>query len=110
LENMVSSSDGNGISRADFLRGMASAGLAMTLVGQSAQASAQNADPIPKSGSAAKPATTAITTGGLPFASAEADGLAIVDAPDPSDAVIRSALMTSYPVGAFSNLVCTEVA
>ncbi|NMN73965.1 alkyl sulfatase dimerization domain-containing protein [Rhizobium sp. 57MFTsu3.2] len=69
----MTSSDGNGISRADFLRGMASAGLAVTLVGKSAQASAQDAPPIPKSGSAAKPATkatldyNALYRNGLPF-------------------------------------------
>ncbi|MCW1751150.1 alkyl/aryl-sulfatase [Rhizobium acaciae] len=69
----MTSSGGNGISRADFLRGMASAGLAVTLVGKSAQASAQDAPPVPKSGVAAKPATkatlgyNALYRNGLPF-------------------------------------------
>lgn len=63
----------NGISRADFLRGVASAGLAVTFVGQTAEAPAQDAPPIPKSGSAAKPATKAtldynsLYRNGLPF-------------------------------------------
>ncbi|KRB59513.1 hypothetical protein ASE04_26465 [Rhizobium sp. Root708] len=69
----MTSSGGNGISRADFLRGVASAGLAVTLVGKSAQANAQDAPPIPKSGIAAKPATkatleyNALYRNGLPF-------------------------------------------
>ncbi|WP_223217264.1 alkyl/aryl-sulfatase [Rhizobium cauense] len=69
----MTSSDGNGISRSDFLRGMASAGLAVTLVGQSAKATAQDAPPVPRSGSAAKPATkatldyNALYRNGLPF-------------------------------------------
>ncbi len=69
----MSSSDNSGISRSDFLRGMASAGLAVTLVGQSTSASAQDAPPVPLSGSAAKPATkatldyNALYRNGLPF-------------------------------------------
>ncbi|WP_247750409.1 alkyl sulfatase dimerization domain-containing protein [Rhizobium sp. 16-449-1b] len=69
----MTSPDGNGISRADFLRGMASAGLAVTLVGKSAQANAQDAPPVSKSGVAAKPATkatldyNALYRNGLPF-------------------------------------------
>lgn len=69
----MTSPDGNGISRADFLRGMASAGLAVTLVGKSAQANAQDAPPVSKSGIAAKPATkatldyNALYRNGLPF-------------------------------------------
>lgn len=69
----MNSSDSNGISRSEFLRGMASAGLAVTLVGQSAKASAQDAPPVPASGSAAKPATratldyNALYRNGLPF-------------------------------------------
>ncbi|KWV47702.1 hypothetical protein AS026_13085 [Rhizobium altiplani] len=51
-----------------------------------------------------------IVTGQLPFTSAEAEGLAIVDALGPAEAIIRSAFMTAYPVGTFSHLVCTEVA
>lgn len=69
----MNSSDGNGISRADFLRGMATAGLAVSLVGQTAETRAQDAPPIPKSGSVAKPATkatldyNALYRNGLPF-------------------------------------------
>ncbi len=69
----MTSSDGNGISRSDFLRGMASAGLAVTLVGQSTQANAQDAPPVSPTGSVAKPASkatleyNALYRNGLPF-------------------------------------------
>jgi alkyl sulfatase BDS1-like metallo-beta-lactamase superfamily hydrolase len=67
------SSDNNGISRSQFIRGMASAGLAVTLIGQAGQASAQDAPPVPRTGSAAKPASkatidyNALYRNGLPF-------------------------------------------
>ncbi|MBO9124090.1 MULTISPECIES: hypothetical protein [unclassified Rhizobium] len=51
-----------------------------------------------------------ITTGRLPFTSAMMKGLAIVDAPGAAESIIRSAFISSYPVGTFSTLVCTEVA
>lgn len=66
-------SENNGISRAEFIRGMASAGLAVTLIGQAGLANAQDAPPVSKSGSAAKPATkatleyNALYRNGLPF-------------------------------------------
>ena len=72
---MNSSDNGNngGITRADFLRGMASAGLAVSVIGQSGKATAQDAPPVPASGNAAKPATeatkeyNALYRNGLPF-------------------------------------------
>lgn len=69
----MSSSDSNGISRAEFLRGVASAGFAVTLVGKSSQANAQDAPPVSSTGSANKPATkatleyNAMYRDGLPF-------------------------------------------
>ncbi|MBX5159057.1 MULTISPECIES: alkyl/aryl-sulfatase [unclassified Rhizobium] len=65
--------DNFGISRADFLKGMATTGLTVGLVGRSSAASAQDAPPVSPSGSAAKPATKATTEynalyrNGLPF-------------------------------------------
>lgn len=95
----MSSSDSSGISRADFLKGMASAGLAVTLVGQSAQALAQDAPPIPKSGSTAKPATkatldyNALYRNGLPFEDVEdfKDSHRGLLAALPDPAIIRNA-------------------
>ncbi|MCW1751149.1 hypothetical protein [Rhizobium acaciae] len=55
-------------------------------------------------------AAAEISQGRLPFQHAMAEGLAIVDAPGISDEVMRSAFTTSYPVGLFSDFVCTEVA
>jgi len=69
----MSISDTNGISRAEFLRGMASAGLAVSFIGQAGQANAQDAPPVSPSGNAAKPATKAtveyntLYRNGLPF-------------------------------------------
>lgn len=51
-----------------------------------------------------------IASGRLPFEQALSDGVSIVDAPAASAALIRSALLTAYPVGPFSAFVCTEVA
>jgi len=47
-------------------------------------------------------AAAEICKGHLPFDRAMAEGLAIVDAPGLSEEIIRSAFMTSYPVGEFS--------
>jgi len=69
----MSISDTNGISRAEFLRGMASAGLAVSFIGQAGQANAQDAPPVSPSGNAAKPATkgtveyNTLYRNGLPF-------------------------------------------
>lgn len=53
-------------------------------------------------------AAAAMTKGRLPFDHAMADGIAIVDALEPAEALIRSAFRTSYPLGRFSDFVCTE--
>jgi alkyl sulfatase BDS1-like metallo-beta-lactamase superfamily hydrolase len=69
----METSNGNGITRADFLRGVASTGLAVTFVGASKSASAQDAPPIPLSGNLAKAASkatlenNAMYRNGLPF-------------------------------------------
>lgn len=69
----MSSSDNGGISRSEFLRGVASAGFAVTLVGKSTQANAQDAPPVAASGTTNKPATkatldyNAMYRDGLPF-------------------------------------------
>lgn len=55
-------------------------------------------------------AAAEISSGRLPFERAMADGLAIVDAPGLYEEIVRSAFVSSYPMGAFSTLVCTEVA
>lgn len=51
-----------------------------------------------------------VVKGRLPFAQAQGAGIVFVDAPDASAASIRAAFMTAYPVGTFSDFVCTEVA
>jgi len=55
-------------------------------------------------------ASDEIAKGRLPFAQGQESGVVFVDAPDASAASIRSALMAAYPVGQFSDFVCTEVA
>jgi alkyl sulfatase BDS1-like metallo-beta-lactamase superfamily hydrolase len=72
-DGMNSSNNYSGITRADFLRGMASAGLTVSLIGQSGKVLAQDAPPVPASGNVAKPATeatkeyNALYRNGLPF-------------------------------------------
>jgi hypothetical protein len=51
-----------------------------------------------------------VTQGRLPFAHASITGVAVVDASDAPTALIQWAFATAYPVGRFSNFVCTEVA
>ncbi len=48
--------------------------------------------------------------GRLPFSQAREIGVVTVDAPELSGALIHSALTAAYPIGAFSDFVCTEVA
>lgn len=55
-------------------------------------------------------AATELTSGGLPFDVALDLGLAVLDAPGTDAESICSAFMTAYPVGQFSEFVCTEVA
>ncbi len=51
-----------------------------------------------------------VTSGGLPFDAALDLGLAVIDAPGTQAEQICSAFITAYPVGQFSEFVCTEVA
>ncbi|TCL62713.1 hypothetical protein [Rhizobium sp. BK251] len=51
-----------------------------------------------------------IAKGRLPFAQGQVSGVVFVDALDVSAPSIRSAFMSAYPVGAFSDFICTEVA
>jgi hypothetical protein len=51
-----------------------------------------------------------LTRGRLPFDFALDANVAAIDAPGTNEQLIRSALMAAYPVGQFSEFVCTEVA
>lgn len=51
-----------------------------------------------------------VTSGGLPFDAALDLGLAVIDAPGTHAERICSAFMAAYPMGQFSEFVCTEVA
>lgn len=51
-----------------------------------------------------------VTPGRLPFEHALGTGVAVIDAPDGQEALIRAALRMAYPVEQFSAFVCTEVA
>lgn len=86
----MNSSNNNGITRAEFLR-VASAGLAVSLVGQSGKAIAQDAPPVPRTGSVAKPATQAT----LEYNALYRNGLPFDDVQDFKDA--RRGLLAALP-------------
>jgi hypothetical protein len=55
-------------------------------------------------------AASEISQGRLPFYAAADAGVVVVDAPEISARLIEAALAVTYPVGEFSDFVCTEVA